>query len=458
MDSSPRFVFFLRHYNDIDHITPIIHKLAKKNESNQIDVCLMDDYQYKHITDYTFKDDFRIEHIKNLPNCQVYFLHDLIFNTAERMAKSAKEDIAITHVKKWGRKLPTQWPKKIWDSITDITPEDDENWENVAEKTYQELLLNKTKTVVAFDWIMSPGGRGDFVNYIIETANAEGHKTVSLPHGDAPFVNHWTKLDDYIDHDDFENSNFGIKGLIYDSKIQIEYDDIVVPNYLVKSRRSHYDDGRLRVLGSPRFNKEWVQTLTELSPRFEPTVDGAQHRIVIFSRKPSLTVDQKALAEAIRIIAKFSNLSVVVKHHTRNPNDELHEELQSQTGGQIYKKENLQIVYDDVHSVSLLNWGDIFLDAGTSVIFEAIVRNKPVLALEYTHWNESTIAHHLPESAVLRSRDDLYEYMHRINQLDQLSDEINTYDENDQKLFVNEIVTHKNNDVLSEYAEFLMNL
>jgi len=458
MGTPNHFVFFLRHYNDIDHMAPVIWKLNQANKDYQIDVCLMEDYQFKHITEYTFVDDYRIKEIKQLSNCNVRFLHDLIIDTDKASQQSIKKESTITYIKKWGRKLPTDWPKQVWDTLVNISTGKDRNWEKIAEEVYEKLLADNSRSVVSFDWIMFPGNRGDFVNQFVEMANKDGHVTVSLPHGDAPFINYWSTTDDFTNHGDFGTSSIGIKGIVCDSEPQIRYNHIVVPNNLIKSRWDHHNKKRFHTLGSPRFNPQWVEKLAQISPNFEWKNRHDKKRVVVFSRGNKHTLDQTALAEAIRIIAQFPNLSVVVKHHTRSINDELQTEYHSQTGRHIGKKENVQIVSDDVHSVSLFEWGDVFIDAGTSVIFEAVTRNKPVLALEYAHWNESTIAHYLPRSASLRSRDDLYGYMHKINNLDKIDSRAATYNADERDKFLNEVVTLGNDDVLREYVEFLTNL
>jgi hypothetical protein len=289
---------------------------------------------------------------------------------------------------------------------------------------------------------------------VVEHANKDGHRTISLPHGDAPYANHWMTNHNTI----IDDPNFGeipIQGL-YNDPIEIDYDHFVVPNKLVKDRHSESESDQLAVLGSPRYNESWINTLSELAPDFEPDIQPQEWNVVLFTRQPSFNLNQDALAEVIRMLAKFDSLSTVVKHHTRTQNDALNRAFHDQTGKHIDDMGSIQLVSDDVHSTSLLQWGDLFIDVGVSVIFEAIMRDKPVLELEYTHWNESTPAHYLPDTAV-KSRDDLYNYLRNANATTKGDGLQRTYTASEGNKFMSEMIYPKGKNVLEQYADLLVN-
>jgi hypothetical protein len=322
----------------------------------------------------------------------------------------------------------------------------------IAHRAYNKLITDRDNVTIVFDWVLSRGGKGEFANAIVELANGDGHRTVSLPHGDAPFISYWIMNNSLIDDPQF--GDISLPELIW-GKAEIDYDHIVVPNSLVHSRRATHESDRMEILGSPRFNEQWISTLAEIAPNFEPKLDERRWNVVFFSRKPENNVDQRALAEAIRMLAQFDSISTVVKHHTRTTNDELSRAFREQAGQDINEVATIQLVSDDVHSVSLLEWGDIFVDAGTSVIFEAVVRNKPILQLEYPHWNESTVARYLPDTAI-KSRDDFYNCLRTIDTAATRAELPTTYSSDERKAFMDELIYPDGEDVLESYADLLL--
>ena len=60
-------LFFLRHYNDIDHVTPVIYKWIKSG--HQCDVVLIGSAQFRR--------DFRVQYLKELPGVRVAHMKEL---------------------------------------------------------------------------------------------------------------------------------------------------------------------------------------------------------------------------------------------------------------------------------------------------------------------------------------------------------------------------------------------
>src|SRR5690348_18499379 len=61
-------LFFLRHYNDIDHITPVISKWAEAGHS--CDVVLVGNPKFRHY--------YRVKFVSNLRNVRVDVIRDLL--------------------------------------------------------------------------------------------------------------------------------------------------------------------------------------------------------------------------------------------------------------------------------------------------------------------------------------------------------------------------------------------
>ena len=107
-------------------------------------------------------------------------------------------------------------------------------------------------------------------------------------------------------------------------------------------------------------------------------------------------------------------------------------------------------VAGDIHSIYLMNWADVIIDLATSVVFEAVKANKPVLAADYLHAGRSALAEYMPE-AELRCRDDVYKHMEKF--LSHGCDSF--YIEEHRQRFLNEMINVGDPDVLSRYVALL---
>jgi hypothetical protein len=103
-----------------------------------------------------------------------------------------------------------------------------------------------------------------------------------------------------------------------------------------------------------------------------------------------------------------------------------------------------------VHSPHLLEWADVIVDIATSVAFEAVKLNKPVLAADYLHAGTSTVGTYMPE-CILHCRDDIYS-----NVQDFIRNGCGDfYDAGHRQQFLDEIVDVPDRDVLPRYVELL---
>ena len=60
-------IFFIRRYNDIDHLVPIIHKIALKNSNSFLVLCLNPHLQ--------IKDDYRLRFLKDKYSVTIDYLY-----------------------------------------------------------------------------------------------------------------------------------------------------------------------------------------------------------------------------------------------------------------------------------------------------------------------------------------------------------------------------------------------
>lgn len=412
-------LFFLRHYNDIDHITPVISKWIEAGHMG--DVVLVGNPK--------FLNDYRIEFLNRLGGVRVAHIRDLLppleflrWRLQMLLLSSSLRRLFIAPlVNALERAYDTKRRKLIW--------------RNTANRLLEWSFKGIDEGVVVFDWITKDSPVSvEWVETVVSTARPMGLGAVSLPHGDSPHANQ------LIRHHEW---NLKPDALFSAARI---FDKLVVPNELCARRfRPFLDEQSIAVLGSPRYCDEWLGKLAELSPTSPLARSGSQLKVVIFLRKSNFTTFWEEVAEVVCMIAAFPKVELVLKPHTRGG------WKQSLTkNASLRRLQNVSVADDNVHSIHLMRWADVIIDLATSVVFEAVKMRKPVLAADYLHAGRSALAHFMPETE-LRCRDDVYR---RIDEF--LSNGCDSfYVEKHRQRFITEMLHAGEEDVLPRYVALL---
>ena len=415
-------LFFLRHYNDIDHITPVISKWSESGHESLVVLLgspkFLKDYRIKFLGKL---DRVRVAHIRHLLSPIKFVqwrLQTLLLN------RSAKRLFLI------GRLIERLSQK--YDAQKRITV-----WQSTSRRLLELGFGNENKGgVIIFDWITSDSPIPiEWVEIVVTMARARGLGAVSLPHGDSPHASQLIRHHEWVLKPD----------ALYSAAII--FDKLVVPNELCATRfRPFLNHEAIAVLGSPRYCNEWLDKLATLSPVTQlKTNPDTRLRIVMFLRKNEFTTFWEEVGEIISMIAAFPNIELVIKPHTRGG------WRQPLTGNASLRKlPNVSVAEDDVHSISLMNWADVIIDLATSVVFEAVKAKKPVMAADYLHAGRSAIAHFMPETE-LKCRDDVYRVIDRF---------LTTgydfyYVETHRQRFIEEMLHVSGTDVLPRYIALL---
>lgn len=412
-------LFLLRHYNDIDHITPVIIKWIESG--HHCDVVL--------IGQPKFLQDYRIQYLSTLDGVEVTLI---------------RRQLPVLLFIKWraqtllmGRGVRRTVLRTVADRLISILNFDRRQrvWQAVARKFLTSSFSNEDAGVVVFDWLTKNSPVAfEWVETVVAMAHSMGLGAVSLPHGDSP---HSSQL---IRHGEWrlQPNDLYAAGRIFDR--------LVVPNELCAQRfRPFMDMQSIAVLGSPRYCDEWLAKLKMLLPpsRLEP--DSANLKIVLFLRKREFTIFWEEVEEIVHMISTFPGVVLMIKPHTRGG------WKQSLTRSRALQKlPNIHIAADDVHSAHLLAWADVIIDLATSVAFEAVKAGKPVLAADYLHAGRSVIADYLPET-VLRCRDDVNQKISHF--LEHGCDPF--YNEAHRQKFIREMIDGPDSDVLPRYVRLL---
>lgn len=422
--SQQKALFFLRHYNDIDHITPVIYKWSQLT-GIPARVLIR--------TNPDYLQDYRIQFLQQQPNVSVSWIGEFL-NDQELRALNLAPALSEKD-----RRSPLKLASRAWERFVarPAASVEDTYGADLGERILSKELAGVDQSIVVFDWVSLSETQLKFVQPMIDAAHRRGFVTISLPHGDSPYANRMFKVEDlnYADWEHYGNNPF---------------DHVVVPNPLTATRYLPCRPAeRVHTLGSPRYNREWLDILDPLIPDFTTPKGDDKLKVVLFLRNPRFTIYWEELVHAMKLITQFPEVHLLVKHHTRGDAAKTDLVLEGIDFDPAHTP-NLEVVYDDIHSASLIRWADVVLDLGTSVVNEAIVRGKPVLALEYLHANISTTAHYLPGTAMY-CRDDLYDSIAAL-----IKDRsTRRYSEDDRQYFVREMVEHPDEHVLERFVRFL---
>jgi len=419
-----KILFFLRHYNDIDHIVPVIYKWLHTSQG-QAHVIITTDREYL--------DDYRIKFLEQFDRLVLYYITDFFEDKQKARYESNARLTAL---------LPHH-PPRLWNKFREILfryhrlPAYDKLY---FDKLFCVIFGNDEKGVVVFDWLSVNSPHLGFVEKAIEAAKGRGLVTVSLPHGDSPHFNRMIRLKEL----DYSSMDHYASGSIFDY--------VVVPNDLCARRYLPFlEPDRIKVLGSPRYNNEWLSILDNLIDPFVNNKTEGKLKLVLFLRNYHYPIFWEEVIRTIQLIAQFEHVFLVVKHHTRD--NKLEKFLNNYPDLKISQHTNVEIVFQEIHSGGLLKWADIIIDVGTSVAFEAVKMGKPVLALEYLHAGTSTVAHYIKASD-LRCRDDLYDVISGF--ID--NPRIEFYNQEERDNFIRDIIEVQGENVLDHYSDFINGL
>jgi hypothetical protein len=370
-------LFFVRHFNDIDHITPIAWKLLKKNDPVAV---------YCMNARYDFWDDYRIRFLRQ-EGAEVNELAREFENIHGRGCKWMHTLMErCFRVEKAMQKRSAQHPRKItrWSAM--LAGVLGTLCYAIARRLYyrvnwaRKILLHKGARAICFDHIMP-------THYVVGTflsaAETLGVPSLSLPHGVLLYTNEATK----------EKSGAQRRQLKFS-----RYDHIIAPNNLRKIvlMGSGVPADKIAVLGSARYCPEWMVQNWKILPKVIPESAQASDelKLVFFPSKPQCNVDLERLAATLEMLAAIEGIRVLVKPHTR-------------AAGDVELPVNARLK-DAAHvlTAELCQWADVVLVVGSSVVTEGLVRGKPSLYLKYLHSN-TTLVEELRACWTIRSEDDL---------------------------------------------------
>lgn len=418
------YLFFVRHFNDIDHITPVVWKMKKDNYPVAV---------YCMNPRYDIWGDYRLCFLKNqgVPVNHLHHefdqdrgrIHELL-NACTQQCFVYQKRLATANRRHSG--LLTGLLEQLAGMMGMLVFK-------LTRSIYYDIswargILEQTGArAICFDHILP---KRYVVHSFLEAAREMSIPALSLPHGVLLYTNEKTKAKST---DKRRFTKFS------------RFDFILVPNQLRKEVlvRTGVAEEKIFVLGSARYCNEWLDQNKTILPRVIQSNNNRPDKlkVVFMQSKPQCRVDLERMSKTIDLLADLAEINTLLKPHTRTAGEKRH-----------FNETPLPDV-SHVLTAELCEWADVLLIVGSSVITEALMQGKPVLYLKYLHEN-TTLFEDLGACWIITNESELKQALLAL-QKDKTQI---PYGEDNVAQFILEIVYggKHHRDVLNDYEQFIV--
>ena len=418
------YLFFIRHFNDIDHTTPIVWKLIKDNYP--VAVYCMNPL-------YDIRNDYRLQFLKN-QGATVDYLYEafdqhrgIFYNSLQALVRNCGDlVIKLENDRQRQSGILTRLIGQLAGRLRSVSYK-------LMRKLYYDadwartILKNTGAQVICFDHIMP---KLYVVAALLKASRQMSIPSLALPHGVYLYTNEATKPK-ATDERRFAKFN--------------RFDHIIVTNELRKEILAHSGvaKDKISVLGSARYCVEWLEQNRKILPGGFDAVskESGKLKVVLMPSKPQCRVDVERMINTCRILADLEGVEAMIKPHTRTRNHK-----------HVFDNITLPDV-SHVLTAELCDWADVLINVGSSVITEALMREKPALYLKYLHPN-TTLFEELGACWTIHDETEL------TNALLTLQADKNhiPYSKESVANFLAQVVYGGNNssDVLGRYEQFIV--
>lgn len=332
---SPRVLFLLRAYNDIDHITPIIWKALEQG------------WRVHFVfVDKDFSDDYRVQFL------------------VKQGAKHAKATVIRWYCQYF---VPKGSSGLLLRSF------------NTALLTLFGLLflIRHRVQIVVTEWT-GHFGRNRAV-YFLRSAKFLAVPTYAVPHGyflwrNSHFNQHVEKIvTETGKYPDFSDRNWFTRYVVQSEEHKVE------------NERYGMTPSKIKVLGSARFCAEWMRINEDLIPicGLEKR-DPRQFVVLFFLPHWDYQVERERCISLLTKIIELKELLLVIKAHTRGTGA-----LSERERNKLQRAGKVKVAEENEHSPQLIRSADLVINFGSSIGFDALIHGIPVINPRYLHRNKT---------------------------------------------------------------------
>lgn len=419
------YLFFVRAFNDIDHITPIVWKM--KQDDYPVAVYCLD-------PEYDIENDYRLNFLRSsgVEVGHLYHSFDQKLGVAHRILRylifksygfqkhpdvlAGSRNTVLTRILRYVARRAGWHLFKLARYLYYRT-----GWA-------RDILAQTKARALCFDWIRP---RQFVVDALVRAAKEKGIPALALPHGVYIYTNEFITIESRP-LETFDKLN--------------QYDHVIVQNELYKEVMARFglEKDKIRVMGSARYCDAWMEQNKKIFPRTItlPRQADGKLNVVFMTTKVRYRVNTSRLMQTIELLSRFDGINAVVKPHTRTTKE--------------------ASLYDDIpipnmsasSSVELCEWADVVLVIGSSIIIEPLLQGKPCLYLKYLHEN-TTLYEEFGAGWIINDEQQLHEALLQLV----ANKKAVPYQQTDVDRFLNDIIYggQAKRDVLKDYERFIVN-
>ena len=386
-----KIIVFVRLYNDIDHVLPIVDYLVRK-KSLYVEIYGIGE-KYLECTEHIryLKDVLHID-IVNFEENYYTRTHRSLLNISE-ILKLKKITISNKVVYFFAKFIASNLKVAIY---------------SVLSKPYRKFIdTNKHDTTVMIDY----GTEARFpYNSIIRSCNKHNLKVIAYLHGYYNFYN--------SDSIFLQQNTSKLLAKYLNKLLKGNYGkDVYFNKYLVGPHQintffrsppyfgfTKYD--RVVEIGIPRFTYEWGNIfVNDLSNKHCNKIHELKKykkniNVVFFMSNAKFNVNVDILRDVVLSLAGLANINFLIKPHTR-----------SGVSGFGYDNQTILDKISTCNSSQLIDWCDISIVYGTSIAFEVLTKGKVLVVPKFI---DSNITIYEKEQVCI-AVNDIYELLKVFN-------------------------------------------
>jgi len=417
-------LFIVRHFNDIDHLVPVAWKL--KMDGHPVAVYCMNPR-------YDIESDYRLQFLRTEGVC-VAHLSDAFGRHRDPLYKTfyfvSLKCFEIQKKATSQNPANNKGPRAAFVELVGFI-----GWlaYKLQRKIYhharwaRSILTRSRAQVLCFDYVMPDLY---FTDVLLHAAKEMFIPSIALPHGIQLYTNAETKPK-ATDSRRFAKFN--------------RFDYIIAPNQLRKEIlvSSGVDEKKVIVLGSARYCQEWLNQNKKILPdTLSSTVSATgKLKVVLMPSKPQAKLDVERMMSTCAMLAELDTVQALIKPHTRSKG---HQDLFA----------DIQLPdVSEIPTAKLLEWADVLLVVGSSVILETLMWGKPALYLKYLHPN-TTLFEEMGACWTIHNETELKEALLALS-----ADKSSVpYAQDNVDKFLSDVVYggHRDIAVLTAYENFLL--
>jgi len=425
-------LFFLRRFNDIDHIVPIVYRFAKDGHSGDIAVLALN-------PELDFTKDFRLKFLIDKYGVTVDSVYRF-YQPTTLQRFMAKLICSPAHSGPGMLNMFFRKTNQLCKSILKEKYVDRVLYGFAFRRIFGDdwargMLKSRDVRLLVFDWQKI----GRYVTHsLAAAARTLNVSTAAVPHGIALFKNSTYTLAAFRNNRPPDYA--AVAGW---------YDDVIMPFEHLKdiAVRAGVPSDKIHVLGSTRFCSEWEEIYHALTSdgnsENAPANQGGKVKIVFMDHNPLYRINVDVVLETIEKLAELDYVDLIIKPSTGS---------NTMTSAKLRQ---LARIDTQTSSNELIRWADVVMGTTSSILLEALLMGRIFIYPKYFHEN-TMLWEDFRSCWQVNSYEEMEDALRRISE----QPGFRPYSDDHVREFITAIVYGgvENRDVLGGYEDCLLSL